>query len=39
MIMLAFFELLIFQSLGPWWPLALVVYGLYLWRKNSPATS
>ena len=37
MIMLAFFELLIFQSLGPWWPLALVVYGLYLWRKNSPA--
>lgn len=25
-----FFELLVFESLGPWWPLVLVAYGLYL---------
>ncbi len=25
-----FFELLVFENLGPWWPLALIGYGLYL---------
>ncbi len=30
-----FFELLVFESLGPWWPLALVAYGVYMARKNK----
>lgn len=30
-----FFELLIFESLGPWWPLVLIAAGLYLfWRDR-----
>lgn len=36
-----FFELLVFESLGPWWPLVLVGYGLYLVfrQRRLPATS
>lgn len=30
----AFFELLIFQTLGGWWPLLVVGLGLYLWIKE-----
>lgn len=30
-----FFELLVFETLGPWWPLAIVAYGIYLTRRNS----
>ena len=29
-----FFELLVFESLGPWWPLAIVGYGIYMIRKQ-----
>jgi hypothetical protein len=30
-----FFELLVFQSLGPWWPLVLVAAGLFLlWQER-----
>ncbi|MCI0579362.1 MAG: hypothetical protein L0332_09370 [Chloroflexi bacterium] len=29
------FELLIFQSLGPWWPVVLVGLGVYLLVKNK----
>ena len=30
-----FFELLVFESLGPWWPLAIVAYGIYMTRRNK----
>ncbi len=29
-----FFELLIFESLGPWWPLLLIAAGLYLFWQD-----
>ena len=29
-----FFELLVFESLGPWWPLAIVGYGFYMVKKQ-----
>jgi hypothetical protein len=35
MAMAAVFELLIFQSLGGWWPLLVIGLGLYLWVKES----
>ncbi|MGB3715328.1 MAG: hypothetical protein WA996_12940 [Candidatus Promineifilaceae bacterium] len=35
MAMAAVFELLIFQSLGGWWPLLVIGFGLYLWVKES----
>ena len=35
MAMAAVFELLIFQSLGGWWPLLVIGLGLYLWVKQS----
>lgn len=32
----SFFELLVFNNLGAWWPLALIVVGVYLFvRKNG----
>jgi hypothetical protein len=33
--MMLFFELIVFETLGPWWPLALIVAGFYLWRKEN----
>lgn len=30
----AFFELLVFETLGPWWPLLLIGAGIYLARKE-----
>jgi hypothetical protein len=36
MILALFFELLVFESLGPWWPLLLVGTGAYmLWQKKA----
>ncbi len=35
MAMAAVFELLIFQSLGGWWPLLVIGLGLYLWVRES----
>jgi hypothetical protein len=29
-----FFEVLVFESLGGWWPLMLVGLGLYVFLKN-----
>ena len=38
MVMALFFELLVFESLGPWWPLLLVGTGAYmLWQKKPEA--
>lgn len=31
----AFFELLVFETLGPWWPLLLVGTGIYLYMKEK----
>ncbi len=31
----AVFELLVFQSLGGWWPLLVIGLGLYLWVRES----
>jgi hypothetical protein len=33
--MAAFFELIVFQSLGAWWPMLIVGLGLYLFAKNK----
>jgi hypothetical protein len=35
MALAAVFELLIFQSLGGWWPLLVIGLGFYLWIKES----
>jgi hypothetical protein len=35
MTLTAIFELLIFQTLGGWWPLLVIGLGIYLWVKES----
>jgi len=35
MVMAVIFELLVFQSLGAWWPLLLVGLGIYIYVKNK----
>jgi hypothetical protein len=34
MVLAVFFELLIFKSLGSWWPLLLIGLGFYVYVKN-----
>jgi hypothetical protein len=35
MALAVFFEVLVFQSLGIWWPVLLIGLGLYLFVKNK----
>ena len=35
MALASIFELLIFQSLGGWWPLLIIALGFYLWIRES----
>jgi CDP-diglyceride synthetase len=39
MVLATIFELLIFQSLGAWWPLLLIGVGVYMYLKNKRSES